>query len=476
MYYPAASSKVWLYRYSGKPTRLIRNPDSRLRGNDINAASDRVLNLAKNKRSGLASILHYSPAHKRCRSQNLTESNRGSIMETVADKLLEQVESGRGLPVLSPVAIKLVELASDDTSSAQNLVNLIEKDPPLVSRLLKLANSAFYHASVPISTPSQAVIRVGFDRLRVMALSISLRDTFPMGKIGPLDYEKFWRTSLYRAFICQSLATKMQCAHPEEAFVAGLLMEIGVLLFFDLFIKEKQEQVSLDLEYLDDLLAWERNQFGVDHKQLAHAALTYWKFPGVIIECQQPQRAEAENKNVSGLAKISSVATVWAQTLFEQSSGFHTIFQQAEQQLGLGQDVINQILLQAFKQVDEVAAQFQLESNKERDLFLLMEKANWTLSQISERISATTFSLTEHDFPSLSSVPREDRAIEYTLQAVAHEIRNPLTAVGGFARKLAEALEPGSEAGKYAHLILDEAHRLENVLTEVTSVTRPQKS
>lgn len=398
-------------------------------------------------------------------------------MKITTPELLDQLESGTGLPVLSPIAVQLVELASDDTSSAQDLVNLIEKDPPLVSRLLKLANSAFYHASVPISTPSQAVIRVGFDRLRVMALSISLRDTFPMGKIGPLDYEKFWRTSLYRAFICQSLATEMQCAHPEEAFVAGLLMEIGVLLFFDLFIKGKQEQIILDLEHLDDLLAWERNHFGVDHRQLAHAALTYWKFPAGIIECQQPQTVEAGDKTVSEIKKISSVATVWAQTLFdEQSSGFHAIFQQAKQQLGLGQDAINQILLQAFKQVDEVAAQFQLESNKERDLFLLMEKANWTLSQISERISATTFSHTGQHFPSLSSVPREDRAIEYTLQAVAHEIRNPLTAVGGFARKLAETLDPASEGWKYVHLILSEAARLEKVLAEVTTAARAQKS
>lgn len=397
-------------------------------------------------------------------------------MKTAPVELLEQLESGRGLPVLSPVAFKLVELASDDTSSAQDLVNLIEKDPPLVSRLLRMANSAFYHTSVPISTPTQAVIRVGFDRLRVMALSISLRDTFPMGKIGPLDYEKFWRTSLYRAFMCKSLATELQCSHPEEAFVAGLLMEIGILLFFDMFIKGKQDQITLDLEHLDELLAWERKQFAVDHRQLAHAALTYWKFPASIIECQQLQTAEDDDKTVSELTKICSVAAVWAQTLFEQSSGFHTIFQQAKQQLGLGQDVINQILFQAFKQVDEVAAQFQLESNKERDLFLLMEKANRTLSQISERISATTFSNTGDRLPSLSSVPREDRTIEHTLQAIAHEIRNPLTAVGGFARKLAQSLDPASKGGRYAHVILSEAARLENVLAEVTTAARAQKS
>ena len=398
------------------------------------------------------------------------------MIEPATVEFLKQVESGRGLPVLSPVAIKLVELASDDTSSAQDLVDLIEKDPPLVSRLLKLANSAFYHVSAPVSTPTQAVVRVGFDRLRVMALSISLRDTFPMGRIGPLDYEKFWRISLYRAFICKSLATTLECANAEEAFVAGLLMEIGLLLFFEMFIKGKDENVILDLESLQDLLAWERAHFGVDHHQVGKAALTHWKFPASIVECQELKSGETLRKNMVALPGMCSLAAAWAEEFLQQSSGFPAIFQRAEQDLGLGQDVVNEILLQAFQEVDDVAAQFNLESQRERDLLLLLEKANRTLSQISERISTGEISPTGHHFPSLSSVPKNDRAIQYTLQAIAHEIRNPLTAVGGFARKLSGTLDPGSEEGKYVHLILSEAERLENVLAEVTTATRMQKS
>jgi len=397
-------------------------------------------------------------------------------METTTANLLNQLESGRGLPVLSPVAIQLVELASDDRSSARDLVNLIEKDPSLVSRLLKLANNVFYHTAVPISTPTQAVVRVGFDRLRVMALSISLRDTFPLGKVGPLDYEKFWRTSLYRAFLCKSLASSLECAHPEEAFVAGLLMEIGILLFFEMFIKDKDEEAPLDLKPLKDLLAWEQKNFGVDHRQMGRAALAYWRFPASIIECQGDPSSGAQEGTPSGLCKICELAASWAQILIAGSSGFHVIFEQAEQELDLGQEVVNEILMQAFTQVDEAAAQFQLESKKEKDLLLLMEMANKTLSRISERIPETSFCPAGEYLPSLASVPRKDRAIQYTLQAVVHEIRNPLTAVGGFARKLAEALDPVSEGGKYAHFIVSEAERLEKILAEVTKAPDVQES
>jgi nitrogen-specific signal transduction histidine kinase len=58
--------------------------------------------------------------------------------------------------------------------------------------------------------------------------------------------------------------------------------------------------------------------------------------------------------------------------------------------------------------------------------------------------------------------------VEHTLQAVAHEIRNPLLAVGGFARRLAAAVDPATEGGEYVRIILKEASRLEKVLVEMT--------
>jgi len=187
-------------------------------------------------------------------------------------KLLKQLESGYLLPVLSPVAMKLVELASDERSSSMDLVNLINKDPPLAARLLKLANSAFFSPRNPVSALNQAVVRIGFNRLRVMALSISLRDTFPMGKVGPLDYKKFWTISLYRALISKSLAEALKSSDTDEAFISGLLMEIGLLIFFEIFIKGKNEEVSLDLESIEDLLAWERDKYSLDHRQIGEIA------------------------------------------------------------------------------------------------------------------------------------------------------------------------------------------------------------
>ena len=391
------------------------------------------------------------------------------MKEEPRNSILEKLAEGYGLPALSPVALKLVELASDESSSASELVEVIEKDPALAVRLLRLANSAFFGPSSKITSLSQAVVRIGFDRLRIMALSISLRDTFPLGKVGPLDYEKFWKVSLYRAIISRSLAQYSKPVDPEEAFIAGLLTEIGLLILFDLFIKGHNENVSLELEPLEEMLEWERRQFGVDHRQIGACALRFWKFPESIIECQElPTSRELEN-DCSDLRKICELARICSQVLFQEGTNFNTIFLQGEKILGLDQPTMNNIILTAFDDVNRLAHEMNLELDKGKDLIALMEKANKALGQISERISATP--LSQHSttvLPTLESIRNGNAEACATLQAVAHEIRNPLMAVGGFARRLASTLDPHTEEGRYIQIILGEASRLEKLLNQMT--------
>jgi len=386
--------------------------------------------------------------------------------------LLRQIESGYSLPSLSPVAMKLVEIALDETCSAGELTTLIERDPSLAVRVLRLANSAFFLTRKPTTSLKQAVVKVGFQRLRIMALSLSLRDTFPMAKIGALDYEKFWHTTLYRALIAKSFATHLKNCYPEEAFVAGLIMEIGLLILFDLQIKFDAEALPIKLEPLEELLAWERDRYGIDHRQVGEAALRCWKFPEIIVQCQLFYGQAALPQDAPLLAKIYELSRELSSLISQGSAGFHTPFNDAERFLGLNRDVINDILLTTFDQVQDIADNLNVELNRERDLMEIMEKANKALSQISEKMPVYQ-EITGHvALPSFNSLDKRKDIVEHTLQAVAHEIRNPLLAVGGFARKLATSLDPASKGGEYVRIILEEASRLEKALLEMNSENR----
>jgi len=381
--------------------------------------------------------------------------------------LIKRLESGYSLPVLSVVAIRLVELASDEQCSVNDLVSLIEKDPSLAIRLLKIANSAFFKTAEPATTLRQAVIRIGFQQLRIMALSLSLRDTFPMGTVGGFDYERFWRASLYRALMAKSLAEQIGTCNPEEAFVAGLTLGVGFLIFFNMFIRDSGEGIGHELDSLEKLLAWEQEKFGVNHRQIGAAALRYWKFPDSIVDCQE---GFLKLPGCSPLSTICELARIMSMSLLGRSRDFHDLFRDAKDWLGLGENAINAAILSVFQEVDDIAESLKIEMDKEKDLLGLMEKANYALSGISEKISMMQFQGGVTEPPSFETIKEERNGqglITNTLQAVAHEIRNPLVAVAGFARKLSSTLDPESKGGKYAQIILQEAQRLEEALNQM---------
>jgi len=388
--------------------------------------------------------------------------------EKSPSELLTRIEAGYELPSLSPVAMKLVEIALAETCSAEDLAALIEQDPSLAVRVLRIANSAFFKTAVPTTSLRQAVVKLGFQRLRIMALSLSLRDTFPMGTVGVLDYRQFWHTSLYRALIAKSLAAQVGGCSPGEAFAAGLIMEIGLLLVFQLHIQSDPEAPTIQMEPLEKLLMWERDRYGIDHREVGKAALSFWQFPEHILRCQTLYGKAALSRDAPILAKIYELSRGLSGLMSEGTSGFQVPFQEAEELFGLHEDDVNSILLTTLEQVEDIAKSLDLEVNKERDLMEIMEKANSALARISDKMAEFQNSAGRVPPPSFDSLAEGRDVVDHALQSVAHEIRNPLLMVGGFARRLAAALDPASEGGEYVRIILKEASRLENALSRMT--------
>ena len=382
-------------------------------------------------------------------------------------EILEQISSGYSLPSLSPVAMKLVRLASVENIAIADLSSVIEKDPSLTVRLLRLANSAFFRAGDPVTTISQAITIMGLTRLRIMALSLSLRDTFPFGRIGPLDYEEFWKASLYQALIAKSLAQRLRTCKPDEAFIGGLILEIGLLIFFDLLIKGKKEIQRMHLQPLRPLLQWQTENFGINHRQVGEAVLKYWGFPENIIDCQRHYEIGLDTRKVSELAFICDMSREFSALIRQKSAEWQSSFSRAEGIYHLEYDMFSDILIAAFEEVQEIAASFKVEMNKKQDMLALMEKANTALSALSERVMQLSETGVK-PLPVTSVSRREKMSLGEAMQLVVHEIRNPLTAIGGFARKLEKTLNPATEEWQYVSIIVQEASRLESAIDELT--------
>lgn len=384
-----------------------------------------------------------------------------------AAEILKRLEKGYALRPLSAIALKLVEMASEENASMRDMVDLIAKDPSLAVRLLHLANSAAFGGGGRVSNLNFAAMRLGVHRLKILALSISLRDAFPLGRINGFDYGLFWRASLYRALMARSLAEQVKRCDPEEAFVAGLTLEIGLPVLFDLCASGGDSKTELPMEPLEEVLIRERARFGLDHRQIGKAALHYWKFPDQIIACQSTSVSSLENPQAPLLGQLCELARLFSRMLMRTSADFHTFFAAAERLLGLKPDIVQDKVLDTFQQVKEIADVLSLEVNGEKDLMAIMEKANQALIRISQKMSRFSREGISRHLPSMETLDQEEKTVSLTLQAVAHEIRNPLMTVGGFARRLANSLDEESKLKDYTKVILEEAKRLEKILASM---------
>ena len=116
-----------------------------------------------------------------------------------------------------------------------------------------------------------------------------------------------------------------------------------------------------------------------------------------------------------------------------------------------------------MEQVNDIAQAFEVEVDGARDAIELIEKANQALSRL---VNLTLISEPSESLPSFDTLPELNRApdaVRGTMEAVAHEIRNPVTAIGGFARRLAKTIDPTSHEAAYVRLIMAETDRLEHV-------------
>ncbi len=392
-----------------------------------------------------------------------------------AQGILERALARENLPVLSPLAVRLVELAASDDTSAQDLARIIEMDAGLATRLLRLVNSPVYRrGGGEITSISRAVVLLGLREVRIMALSISLRDTLPIKKDGP-DYHLYWRASLHRAVLARETARSLALDTLEEAFVAGLIQELGLPILLKTLESEQVEGFPGFGAALLSQLEWERRHLGLDHRRLGREVLAAWGLPAMLVACQE--LVPEDSDRAEPLVLVADFACRATESFFQPEGLFTDIHRLARVRFGLDSETVNQVLATALNYVGEAAEALDIELDHGADLLEVMEKANHALSRLSRQVEPHLRHMVEGDEAAADEEPDRERvreeAVVDTLEAVVHEIRNPLMSVGGFARRLADQIDSQDRARKYAEVIMSQAARLDSVLAEMISVVSP---
>jgi HD-like signal output (HDOD) protein len=193
------------------------------------------------------------------------------------------IENIRQLPALPAIVTKLISVVNSPDSSAEDAARLIERDPSLTSKVLRLANSAFYGMPRSISSVSGAVVVLGFNTLKSLALGASVIKLFPHDSSrAAFDRVRFWKHSIVCAMVARNIAQAqmhVSFMDPQSAFCAGIIHDLGKLIF-ELFTPEDYARVCLHSRQKGiSLVDAETELLGINHAELGHILADKWALP-----------------------------------------------------------------------------------------------------------------------------------------------------------------------------------------------------
>ena len=144
-------------------------------------------------------------------------------------EVLEQALRCPTLPSLPAVAVRVLELTADVDVSVEDLSSAIETDQGLAARILKTVNSSYYGLRRPCGSINQALVILGLSTIKSLALGFSLVGTLAADAHDGFDYIAYWRRGIYTAVAAKAVARAGGVALEEEAFLAGLLQDMGMI-------------------------------------------------------------------------------------------------------------------------------------------------------------------------------------------------------------------------------------------------------
>lgn len=219
--------------------------------------------------------------------------------EAVKKSLNDYIER---LPALPTTISKIMSICNDPKSSPADLSKVISLDPVLMGRVMKLINSAYYGMNSEITSLVRAIIMLGLNTVKNLALSTAVLGSVGVRNTDALNADGFWRHSLCVGVTSKLIAQKIGVPPKdlEEFFIAGLLHDIGKIPFNNKFPDEYAQCVSLADSGIATLADSEKNEFGCDHGEIGANIASAWSLNEGLVHAisKHHEKYDGEHKNL----------------------------------------------------------------------------------------------------------------------------------------------------------------------------------
>ena len=192
---------------------------------------------------------------------------------------VQQLDIKAQLPSPKGIALAVLELSQRENVTLGEIARVVQTDPALSGRLIKLANTASRIAR-PVVSIQEAVVRQGLATVRQLALGFSLLDQYRSGACKAFDYQAYWSHSLLMGLTMQALGERVRVAATDEMFICGLLAQVGQLALATAYPDEYNTVLTdYRAEGLKPLGAYERIHLETDHTELGNVLMNDWGIP-----------------------------------------------------------------------------------------------------------------------------------------------------------------------------------------------------
>ncbi len=197
---------------------------------------------------------------------------------------LAVVEHVKNLPVLPQVTMRITERMQSPTATLNEIAGLIQTDPALTSKILRLANSSYYSIPGGVTEVPKALQYLGFTTVSQIVLTTSVLGAFKVQGSHDFPLDQFWKHSFAVGLVSEITARNLQLEHAKDAFICGLLHDIGKLILLEALPDQLHAVVRHAKENKQSFVDSERTLDLVNHAKLGVQLAEHWNLPSIIAD------------------------------------------------------------------------------------------------------------------------------------------------------------------------------------------------
>ncbi len=386
------------------------------------------------------------------------------------EKILDEHKELSSLPQTLSEVIRVVR---DENSSMGELAEVLKHDPALVTKVLRVVNSPFYSVSREVTTISQAVMTLGMRAVSALTLSTSIYHITGDWETS-IDRVRFWRHSLEVAIAARDIAEAINYKSPEEAFISGLIHDIGLLIMEKSF-PDKFSRIWQQAESGDDIFELEDRTWGTNHARVGRFLMEQWNLPEKICEAiglYQNEFSPGNNDEEFKLPQIISLACRISK--FSLTKNNHVKPHELEcknilcQNLSLEVDQLTKIQKELFDKTAKEASFLDIEIGSSEELMVEANRMLYEQYANVETLLAENKSLNEQ----IAQEKLQKAALEALRTITAtlnHYVNNAVATILGRAQLVELSVERG-EVNDSSNTVVNAMRVIANGVDTITTV------